>query len=298
MEKFQRVVRRRGFTLIEVLVVIAIMAMLIGLLLPAVQKVRESASRTRCVNNLKQIGLAFHDHEVNYGFFPSGGWFAFTPPNYSNGVPLSGWSQQAGWAFQILPYVEGDVAWRGGNATTDAQRAVVAIGTTNQVFFCPSRRAPQTIIYGDSYTPPLTGGKITHAMCDYAASNKEGTGVVRQFFPVRLTDISDGTTNTLLVGEKRMNLAFLGRKQADDNQGYTVGFNYDTIRKTNNVPQPDYYSQLGGDGGGLFGASHPDVVNFAFADGSVHGVHYSVSPKVFKYLGQKDDGQSVSPSDY
>jgi hypothetical protein len=205
---------------------------------------------------------------------------------------LVGRPQQAGWAFQILPYIEADNTWRGGSATTDVQRDMVAIGTTNPLFFCPSRRNPQTVTYGDNYIPPLTGGKITHALCDYAAANKEGTGAVRQFDPVRFAEITDGTSNTLLVGEKRMNRALLGTKQTDDNQGYTCGFNYDTIRKTTRPPAPDYNAPTG-DGGGLFGSSHIGVVNFVFADGSVHTIPYSIKPTVFMYLGQKDDGHSV-----
>jgi prepilin-type processing-associated H-X9-DG protein len=278
--------------LIELLVVMAIIAVLMGLLLPAVQKVRETASRMRCVNNLKQIGLAFQNHQATLGYFPSGGWYAYTPPTYVSGQPMVGRPQQAGWAFQILPYVEGENVWKGGNGTTDAQRAVVAIGATNSLFFCPSRRAPQTVTYGDNYIPHLTGGKITHALCDYAASNKEGTGAVRQFDPVRITDITDGTSNTLVVGEKRMNRRLLGSKQIDDNQGYTCGFNYDTIRKTTHPPAPDYFAPVG-DGGGLFGSSHTGVVNFVFADGSVRPIPFAISPVVFRYLGQKDDGHPV-----
>jgi prepilin-type N-terminal cleavage/methylation domain-containing protein/prepilin-type processing-associated H-X9-DG protein len=288
---------RRGFTLVELLVVIAIIAVLVGLLLPAVQKVRETANRMYCTNNLKQIGLGFQNHHAARGYFPSGGWYAYTPPNYSGGQPLVGDMQQAGWGFQILPYVEADTTWRGGNATTDTDRAVLAIGTTNPLFFCPSRRQPQSVAYGDSYQPRLTGGKITHALCDYAASNKEGTGAVRQFDPVRITDISDGTSNTLLIGEKRVNRTYLGIKQHDDKVGYTAGFSKDTIRKTHLPPQPDYFAQSG-DGGGLFGSSHPGVVNFVFADGSVHSIRYTINPTIFKYLGQKDDGQAVSENDF
>jgi prepilin-type N-terminal cleavage/methylation domain-containing protein/prepilin-type processing-associated H-X9-DG protein len=286
---------RPAFTLVELLVVIAIIGILIGLLLPAVQKVREAAARTQCTNNLKQIGLAFHNHHGTYGYFPSGGWDATTPPIYVNGSPTGGPLQAAGWGFQILPYVEADNTWRGGGAPTDAARAVVAVGATNKLFFCPSRRAPQTVTYTDNYQPPLTGGKLTHALCDYAASNKEGTGVVRQLTGTRFADITDGTSNTLMVSEKCLNLAFLGQKQPDDNQGYTAGFNLDTVRKTTRPPAPDFSNPTPGvDGGGRFGSSHPGRFNAVFADGAVRGVNYNIDPKLFQYLGDRADGQVVS----
>jgi prepilin-type N-terminal cleavage/methylation domain-containing protein len=280
---------RSGFTLIELLVVIAILGVLMGLLLPAVQKVREAAARAQCQNNLHQIGLAFHNHHDQLGYFPTGGWASSSPPNYVNGSPALGAQQKAGWGFQILPYIEADNVWRAG--------PIVAIGTPNKLFFCPSRRGPQTVTYRDHYLPRVTGKRVTHALCDYAASNHENTGVVHHFTPTRITDITDGTSNTLLAGDKRLNRTYLGQRQHDDNEGYTAGWSSDTMRKTNLPPEPDYFASSG-DGGKLFGSSHVGGINAVLTDGSVRSISYSVSRTTFKRLGNRNDGQVVNGSDF
>jgi prepilin-type N-terminal cleavage/methylation domain-containing protein len=242
--------RRRkhaGFTLIELLVVIAIIGILIALLLPAVQKVRETANRTSCKNNLKQIGLGFLNHLVDRGYFPPGGK-PTSAPNYAQaGSPEVGARQQGGWGFNILPYIEADNVYRGGGGTTPHQCAINAVGVANPVFFCRSRRAPTTVVYTH---PPSPQGFLTDlgspasvvtALCDYAASNRNGgtnsgDGLVQCTYGhperlVRAGEVTNGMSNTLMVGEKRMNLGMFGQDMQDDNQGYSVGFDEDTIEQ-------------------------------------------------------------------
>lgn len=273
------VLRNAAFTLVELLVVIAIIGTLVGLLLPAVQSSREAARRTQCVNNLRQFGIAIHNHLDVHRFFPSGGWEWNDPPTYLQGRPVVGPEQRAGWGFQVLPYVE--------EGTISDAGPIAAIETPLAVFFCPTRRSPQAIPGPDNYVPPIQGGEIDRAMSDYAASNRSSTGVVRRYQPLRIAQVIDGTSHTLAVAEKRLNLAHLGELQDDDNEGYTVGWNEDTIRKTNDPPEPDFYGD--GDGEKLFGSSHPGVINAAMADGSVRQIGFDVGEHEFDVLGNVAD---------
>jgi prepilin-type N-terminal cleavage/methylation domain-containing protein len=182
------IIRRPGFTVIELLVVIAIIAVLIGLLLPAVQKVREAAARMAATNNLKQIGLAIHNHHDSQNRLPDPGLGAATP---SPGVGSA--TQPGPWTFQVLPYVEQDAIYRGAaNWNTTPLKA----------FLCPGRgRNPLC-------PTPMQGGCT--ALTDYALNSVpfgiavNGLGV--QKATVTLANITDGTSSTIAVGEKSLRL--------------------------------------------------------------------------------------------
>ena len=164
----------------------------------------------------------------------------------------------------------------------------------------------------DAFVQPMWNLGMSHsthpptALCDYAASNLDNTGIVQETYNglhplVRTLDITGGLSNTLMVGEKRMELNKLGTNMEDDNQGYSVGFDEDTVRYTDTAhyPQPDHrgnpndYSDVGGQ---RFGSSH--VGNFAavFADGSVHHISYSIDPTIFSQLGNIHNRTPISSS--
>src|SRR5712672_541299 len=161
-----------GFTLVELLVVIAIIGILVALLLPAIQAARESARRAQCQNQLKQIGLAMHNHISSLSVFPTGG-DGYNPdirnyltgtdvnnPANSTGVPNGPNKQGLGWGYQLLPYLEED-ALKG--ITTMGRLASAKV----PLYFCPSRRAE-----GKSavFSQPVVGIILPYLLTDYAAA--------------------------------------------------------------------------------------------------------------------------------
>src|SRR5688572_5635788 len=186
---------RRAFTLIELLVVIAIIAILIGLLLPAVQKVREAASRMKCTSHLKQIALAAHNYHDTNARFP--------------GATQTG-SRYSSLFVELLPHVEQDPLYRQWDFVTVNNNyggAVPRAGVVISVYLCPS----QTLQHGGS-TPALTTYGGNGGTRTYPGSRATADGVFHSTGPsseptanqtaVRFLDVTDGTSNTIFFGER------------------------------------------------------------------------------------------------
>jgi prepilin-type N-terminal cleavage/methylation domain-containing protein len=303
----------RGFTLIELLVVIAIIAVLVGLLLPAVQKVRESAARTKCANNLKQLSLAMHNFHDTYNVLPWG--------------RSKGAIDSPTWAVLVLPYIEqGNLYARftdpniGGTSYPMITRGSNPAVTTHNLirgqfrdsgvmkaavgmFNCPLRpagRVSETVTSGSASTEGICG--------DYAVNMGSGTssadgnnGAFRWNGPdsnpavgTKLTEILDGTSNTMLVGEKHVQQDQLTKWQQDGciyiSQGWDVAG-----RKAG----PGFPLALGPTDTylGQFGSWHTGVTQFGFGDGGVRSLRGSIPGTTLALIANKDDGQVIPSLD-
>jgi prepilin-type N-terminal cleavage/methylation domain-containing protein/prepilin-type processing-associated H-X9-DG protein len=264
---------RRGFTLIELLVVIAIIAILIAMLVPAVQKVREAATRAECQNNLKQLALAAHNYHTTLRSFPPG--FVTSPARENNGVFIA-----------LLPYVEQDSVYKLWKFTPagSANWGVIANATTTapaatsvKAYLCSTGCGSPVLGYENwsGYNMGLTCYLASAGTRSYQVQSKDG--IFYENSKVRIKDVLDGASNTLLFGERTyrqpaVNNCTLdtwdwGAWGAASGVIYDMGDTHGSSRVPINTACSGTVNQ--DDRLNAYGSLHASGANFAFADGGV-----------------------------
>jgi prepilin-type N-terminal cleavage/methylation domain-containing protein len=294
---------RRAFTLIELLVVIAIISVLIGLLLPAVQKVREAASLTSCKNNLKQIGLAMHNHHDTRGTFPVG-YYDPTPwPQLDNGP---GW----GWGAYLLPYLEQEPVYKQINFNLDVGDPANAgpLGTFLKVFYCPSDELTRTFTVTDGGSNSWVIAQGSYVACngndgvdDFTTPPHTGA-FIRAVKGFRTADIRDGLSNTFFVGDRISTLSYctwMGGPTGALNPFLMAPGNFGaevTLLMCHAGPTAPNTP-------GVFDADstsspHRLGVPFLFGDGSVHFISNSIDVSTWMALATRSGGEVIANPDF
>lgn len=290
---------KHAFTLVELLVVIAIIGILVSLLLPAVQAAREAGRRIQCANNLKQIGLAIHNHHDRMGYLPPGYIDYNTDPASEAGFDQGpGW----GWASFILPDLEQANVFDQINFSQPVAASPVS-QTFLPAFRCPSDRRLDTFTVGGTSVVVAQGNYIAvngvHETAEYPGNS---TGAFLRNSRFTFASITDGLSSTLFVGERNCdhaNATWAGAvtggtlpawKAADpnDDAGAAPGL---VLGHGNRIHYPNDKSLEDPD---VFFSRHPAGVNFVLGDGSVRIISASINGLVYENLVSRDDGNVVT----
>jgi prepilin-type N-terminal cleavage/methylation domain-containing protein len=297
---------RRGFTLVELLVVIAIIGVLVALLLPAVQAARESARRSQCLNNLKQMGLGLHNHHDTFKYFPTGGTIPWANMPFKHDfLDASVTGYGPGWAVQILPFMEQGPLYDKAVAASNGADAIRIQPV--DYYFCPTRRAATT-----------SSAQAGRALMDYAsATPADSPGSWDQFWygetwsipqnaPYRglivrsgfrrksnAASATDGLSNVLAISEKWLNRNNYSVGDWHDDCGWGDGWDPDIVRYTGFRPIKDATSSPYGWEGYQFGSAHPAGIMSLLGDGSVRMIGFQVDATVFNNLGNCSDGSVI-----
>jgi prepilin-type N-terminal cleavage/methylation domain-containing protein/prepilin-type processing-associated H-X9-DG protein len=314
--------RRDGFTLIEVLVVIAILGVLVGMLLPAVQKTREAAARIQCANNLRQTALALHSYHDARKKLPMGVMFPASTDRQAESVYVYNyWS----WMAQLMPFVEQENLykqadaharrnfgnpsrfswWPWGDFWTTPQFATAqpnpALGVRLDVYSCPSdsRALQATYLVGDGLLVAFTSYQGVSG-----AGNGRTDGLLFFRSAVRFMDITDGASNTLAIGERppSADLQYGWWFAGSGWDGYGSG---DVVLGARETFAASFLGcpadRVGLQPGNVndtcdqlhFWSLHPGGANFALADGSVRFLPYSTN-NILSALCTRSGGEVVT----
>ncbi len=308
---------RYGFTLIELLVVMAIIAILMSLLLPAVHQVREAARRTKCKNNLKQLGLAFHNYHDAHGTFPPG----YVSRNVTRADPATSETGPGfAWGALMLPYLDQQGLYNVINFELNASNPVnIPHGDTFLTpFRCDSDPAPEVFFVNDGTTNYDLAtanyvGVFGYGSVTTVPGNPNPAGLLYRNSYTRFSDITDGTSHTMLIGERTSKHNFVSGVTAVDSHStwYAAIPNASRPAGMGMMPNEGSASLVLGHVGQTTGTmvmhhtpnSTNHIANFSsmhdggfqvlMADGSVHFLSQNINYDTFRWLGQHSDGNVI-----